>query len=94
MSNIKWDCEFFAGENEQALFNATLNTIEPEELPAFTRMLNEFLESPLVPHSGRRVAQIVCDGCDDAIVHLIGGDTIDIDSETTFKEMLGLVAGV
>jgi hypothetical protein len=50
-------------------------------------MLNEYLDwnTP-----GTSVDHITIDGCDDATVHLASGQTIVIDSETTFREILAL----
>jgi hypothetical protein len=86
---INWDCEFFTGENERLLLAATLNTIELEDLPKFVKMLNEFLR--LRPSQDDFVKDIVLDGCDDAVVRLTSGGTIEICGETTTQEILGLI---
>lgn len=94
MSNdplINWDCEFFTGENERLLLQSTLSTIEPERLPNFIKMLNEYLASS--SSWDKSISRIVLDGCEDAIVQMSDGSQHDICSETTFSEILQLVTG-
>jgi len=94
--NIDWDCEFFHGDNEEALLAATLNDIQLEELPSFIRTLNDFLDSPgyvtgSYPEEWK-IDNIKLDGSDDAIIHLRNGDTFDISSETSFLDIIKLLA--
>ncbi len=94
MSNdplINWDCEFFTGENERLLLQSTLNTVEIERLPNFIKMLNEYLQNTSAWN--RTVTGIVMEGCEDAIVQMDDGTKFDICSETTFTEILEMIAG-
>jgi len=89
---VNYDVEFFYGENEAALFGATLNEVAPEDLPRFQSALNDFLESAGVRVNEMRVEAFEFDGCEDVRILLRDGRTVDVCAETTFGEMLEMIS--
>jgi len=86
---IDWDVEFFYGENEAALLASTLNDLEPERLELWRTTLNNFLDDG---SSEARISAIVFDGCEDVILELTDGLTLEISGlETTFGNILEML---
>ena len=87
---IDWNAEFFYGENEAALLASTLNSILPQELERWRTTLNNFMDC--LSANEVRVSEIVFDGCEDVILRLSDGSTLEISGlETTFNEVLGML---
>ena len=87
---IDWNVEFFYGENEAALLASTLNSIQPHELELWKTTLNNFMDGFSVNEV--RVSEIIFDGCEDVILQLNDGSTLEISGlETTFNEVLEML---
>lgn len=93
MDKIDWTVDFFEGDNEERLLASSLNTIEPEELPQFLRVLGGFVASG--GNGEISVQNIEITGQDDAVIVCArAGERLEFEicSETTFQEMLEMLS--
>ena len=86
--NVNFDVEFFHGENEAQLLQATLNDVQLEDLPKFKKVLNEYLDNGDVEEV---VTDFIFNGWEDVSIICESGKEVLVCSETTFSEMLQLI---
>ena len=87
--SVDFDVDFFHGENEVQLLQATLNDVMVEDLPKFKKVLNDYLENGDVEET---VTDFIFNGWEDVSIICKSGKEVLICSETTFSEMLHLIA--
>ena len=87
--SVNFDVEFFHGENEEQLLQATLNDVLPDDMQKFRKVLNDYLDNG---DSQDAVTDFIFNGWEDVSIICKSGKEFLICSETTFAEMLEMIS--
>ena len=83
--SVNFDVEFFHGESERQLMQATLNDVLPDDIQKFRKVLNDYIDND-------EATDFIFNGWEDVSIICKSGKEFLICSETTFAEMLEMIS--